>query len=308
MQSFTLDAYAARSCPVKTHNAFHPGLSVPTRADEGLREVFHGGVAFEAEVLDELLRGFTGTVLDARLLTDLPSAEQEQITLAAMAGGVQVLIAPLLPRDVDQHRSGRPDLLLRADDGGYHPAEIKFHRVSDPRREPATLTWSSLADPLTRHELPGRRFRHTWRLNDLLQLAHYHRMLQRIAADENLHMIFYRDVSAAGLDFAPNQAMKSLHRVLRNFKMPGYTVPEFRRKAVVIAVGGVYDPRIHLDDVVMPVLKKWRIFEREDFTGEAAEMRDDLGKLVEVGAYMFLQDLLHRGWLHGDLLARRIAA
>lgn len=180
MQSFTLDAYAARSCPVKTHNAFHPGLSVPTRADEGLREVFHGGVAFEAEVLDELLRGFTGTVLDARLLTDLPSAEQEQITLAAMAGGVQVLIAPLLPRDVDQHRSGRPDLLLRADDGGYHPAEIKFHRVSDPRREPATLTWSSLADPLTRHELPGRRFRHTWRLNDLLQLAHYHRMLQRI--------------------------------------------------------------------------------------------------------------------------------
>ncbi|KQY02352.1 MULTISPECIES: acyl-ACP desaturase [Mycobacteriaceae] len=106
-------------------------------------------------------------------------------------------------------------------------------------------------------------------------------LLQRVSADENLHMIFYRDVSAAGLDFAPNQAMKSLHRVLRNFKMPGYTVPEFRRKAVVIAVGGVYDPRIHLDDVVMPVLKKWRIFEREDFTGEAAEMRDDLGKLVE---------------------------
>jgi acyl-[acyl-carrier-protein] desaturase len=106
-------------------------------------------------------------------------------------------------------------------------------------------------------------------------------LLQRVSADENLHMIFYRDVSAAGLDFAPNQAMKSLHRVLRNFKMPGYTVPEFRRKAVIIAVGGVYDPRIHLDDVVMPVLKKWRIFEREDFTGEAAEMRDDLGKLVE---------------------------
>jgi acyl-[acyl-carrier-protein] desaturase len=105
-------------------------------------------------------------------------------------------------------------------------------------------------------------------------------LLQRVSADENLHMIFYRDVSAAGLDIAPNQAMKSLHRVLRNFKMPGYTVPEFRRKAVIIAVGGVYDPRIHLDDVVKPVLKKWRIFEREDFTGEAAAMRDDLGELV----------------------------
>jgi acyl-[acyl-carrier-protein] desaturase len=106
-------------------------------------------------------------------------------------------------------------------------------------------------------------------------------LLQRVSADENLHMIFYRDVSDAGFDIAPNQAMHSLHRVLRNFKMPGYTVPEFRRKAVIIAVGGVYDPRIHLDDVVMPVLKKWRIFEREDFTGEAAAMRDDLGELVK---------------------------
>jgi acyl-[acyl-carrier-protein] desaturase len=105
-------------------------------------------------------------------------------------------------------------------------------------------------------------------------------LLQRVSADENLHMIFYRDVSEAGFEVAPNQAMKSLHHVLRNFKMPGYTVPDFRRKAVTIAVGGVYDPRIHLDDVVMPVLKKWRIFEREDFTGEAAAMRDDLAVLV----------------------------
>jgi acyl-[acyl-carrier-protein] desaturase len=106
-------------------------------------------------------------------------------------------------------------------------------------------------------------------------------LLQRVSADENLHMIFYRDVSEAGFEIAPNQAMKSLHKVLRNFKMPGYTIPDFRRRAVTIASGGVYDPRIHLDDIVMPVLKKWRIFEREDFNGESARMRDDLGALVE---------------------------
>jgi acyl-[acyl-carrier-protein] desaturase len=106
-------------------------------------------------------------------------------------------------------------------------------------------------------------------------------LMARVSHDENLHMIFYRDVSAAGLDIAPNQAMRSVHRILRNFKMPGFTVPEFRRKAVIIAVGGVYDPRIHLDEVVMPVLKKWRIFEREDFTGEAARMRDDLAVLIK---------------------------
>jgi acyl-[acyl-carrier-protein] desaturase len=106
-------------------------------------------------------------------------------------------------------------------------------------------------------------------------------LLAKISHDENLHMIFYRDTSEAGLEIAPNKAMKALHRVLRNFKMPGFTVPEFRRKAVMIAVGGVYDPRIHLDEVVLPVLKKWRIFERDDFTGEAARLRDDLAVLVK---------------------------
>ena len=106
-------------------------------------------------------------------------------------------------------------------------------------------------------------------------------LLARISSDENLNMIFYRDVSAAGLDIAPNQAIKSVHRILSNFRMPGSTVPEFRRKAVVIATGGIYDPRIHLEDVVMPILKKWRIFERGDFTGEGARMRDELGTFIE---------------------------
>src|SRR5574340_72062 len=106
-------------------------------------------------------------------------------------------------------------------------------------------------------------------------------LMARMSHDENLHMIFYRDVTAAALELVPNEVMRSVHRVLTNFKMPGFTVPEFRRKAVIIAVGGVYDPRIHLDDVVMPVLRKWRIFEREDFTGEAARLRDDLAVLIK---------------------------
>jgi acyl-[acyl-carrier-protein] desaturase len=106
-------------------------------------------------------------------------------------------------------------------------------------------------------------------------------LLAKISQDENLHMIFYRDVTEAGLELQPNRAMHALHRVLGNFKMPGFSVPEFRRKAVMIAVGGVYDPRIHLDEVVMPVLKKWRIFERDDFTGEAARLRDDLAVLIK---------------------------
>ena len=106
-------------------------------------------------------------------------------------------------------------------------------------------------------------------------------LMAKISADENLHMIFYRDVSEAAFDLAPNKTMSALHMILRHFQMPGFQVPEFRRKAVIIATGGVYDPRIHLDEVVMPVLKKWRIFERDDFTGEAAELRDDLALLIK---------------------------
>src|ERR1700744_5282511 len=106
-------------------------------------------------------------------------------------------------------------------------------------------------------------------------------LLAKISQDENLHMIFYRDVTEAGIAIAPDKAMRSLHKVLHNFQMPGYQVPEFRRKAVMIAVGGVYDPRIHLDEVVMPVLKKWRIFEREDFRGESNRLRDEIALVIK---------------------------
>jgi acyl-[acyl-carrier-protein] desaturase len=106
-------------------------------------------------------------------------------------------------------------------------------------------------------------------------------LLKRVAADENLHMIFYRSLTAAALDISPDQTMTSIWRILLNFQMPGYSIPNFRRNAVKIAVGGIYDLRQHLDDVVRPVLRKWRIFEREDFTGEGARRRDELGVFLE---------------------------
>ncbi|AMU46017.1 acyl-ACP desaturase [Mycobacteroides abscessus] len=105
-------------------------------------------------------------------------------------------------------------------------------------------------------------------------------LLKRISTDENLHMIFYRNLVEAGMHIAPDQALKSIHKVLDNFKMPGYTIPGFRRNAVTIATGGVYDPQSHLDEVVMPVLRKWRIFERDDITGEGEWYREDLARVV----------------------------
>ncbi|MFB8273947.1 acyl-ACP desaturase [Nocardia colli] len=107
------------------------------------------------------------------------------------------------------------------------------------------------------------------------------RMLQRIAADENLHMIFYRNMCAAGLDLAPDQAMLAITKILTHFVMPGAGMPNFRRNGVLMAKHGIYDLRQHLEDVVAPVLKQWNIFERNDFGPRGEQAREELGVFIE---------------------------
>ncbi|WP_068272553.1 acyl-ACP desaturase [Aldersonia kunmingensis] len=102
------------------------------------------------------------------------------------------------------------------------------------------------------------------------------RMLARVAADENLHMMFYRNIVGAALDIAPDQAMRAVVEILENFAMPGYSMPGFRRNAVLIAKSGIYDLRQHLDEVVLPVIRKWNIFGRNDFGAEGEALRDRL--------------------------------
>ncbi|MET9488854.1 acyl-ACP desaturase [Nocardia sp. NPDC006630] len=107
------------------------------------------------------------------------------------------------------------------------------------------------------------------------------RMLQRIATDENLHMIFYRTLCGAGLDLVPDQAMAAITKVLTNFVMPGYGMPNFRRNGAMMAKHGIYDLRQHLEEVIKPVLKNWNIFERNDFTAQGEANRDILAAYVE---------------------------
>lgn len=105
-------------------------------------------------------------------------------------------------------------------------------------------------------------------------------MLKRIAADENLHMLFYRNLGASALEIAPNQMMQAIRDELIGFEMPGANIPNFRLNALRIADAGIYDLRRHHREVVMPVLKKWRIFERDDFTGYGAQARDELAAFL----------------------------
>jgi acyl-[acyl-carrier-protein] desaturase len=107
------------------------------------------------------------------------------------------------------------------------------------------------------------------------------RMLQRIAADENLHMVFYRNICGAGLDLAPDQTLRAIYEVVSNFQMPGAGMPNFRRNGVLMAKHGIYDLRQHLEEVIEPVLRKWRIFEREDFSAQGEKIREDLAAFLE---------------------------
>src|SRR5207248_709120 len=60
-------------------------------------------------------------------------------------------------------------------------------------------------------------------------------LLSRIATDENLHMVFYRNVMAAALDIDADEAMEAIRDEVIGFAMPGAGMADFARSSVVIA-------------------------------------------------------------------------
>jgi acyl-[acyl-carrier-protein] desaturase len=78
------------------------------------------------------------------------------------------------------------------------------------------------------------------------------------------------------LDLVPDQALEAVASVVENFRMPGQGMPNFRRNGMMMAKHGIYDLRQHLEEVVLPVLRKWQIFERNDFTDVGEQRREQL--------------------------------
>ena len=109
------------------------------------------------------------------------------------------------------------------------------------------------------------------------------RIMVRIATDENLHMVFYRDMLKAAIQIEPSAAIRAIVDEVLGFKMPGAGIPNFVRKAAEIAKAGIYDLRVHRDEVLMPILRFWGVFELGglDATAEAARLRlqDHLDRL-----------------------------
>jgi len=63
--------------------------------------------------------------------------------------------------------------------------------------------------------------------------------------------------------------------------MPGHSIEGFTRKAMEIAVAGIYDLKQHLDEVVMPVLRHWNVFERNDLGPDGEIARQELAEFLE---------------------------
>jgi len=106
-------------------------------------------------------------------------------------------------------------------------------------------------------------------------------LLARIALDENLHMVFYRNLLAAALELAPDLTMRAITDVVSSFQMPGHTIPDFGRKSIQMATAGIYDLRQHRDDVLMPVLRHWKVWDIENLSGAGEAARAELDAFLD---------------------------
>jgi predicted RecB family nuclease len=168
--------YVAKQCPVRAQNdLLVPGVPVETGAFQ--QRLFDNGNAFEDISVAEILLGTPETVaIEGR------GVEAEDATLAAMRDGAPIILNGRLI-DTAGRRVGKPDLLIRAGDGGYRVADIKWHMALELAKasgnpDPALL--SSIASIDRESALLDMDFVVRRHEGDALQLAHYQRMLEAL--------------------------------------------------------------------------------------------------------------------------------
>src|SRR5579859_2302462 len=108
------------------------------------------------------------------------------------------------------------------------------------------------------------------------------KIMVRIATDENLHMVFYRDIVAAALELRPSETVRAIVAEVLGFKMPGTGIPGFRRKAADITRAGIYDIRAHRDEVLLPLIGYWKVFDLTGLDAAAEEARRTLAAHLDM--------------------------
>jgi acyl-[acyl-carrier-protein] desaturase len=105
--------------------------------------------------------------------------------------------------------------------------------------------------------------------------------MKRVAADENLHYLFYRDLVSAALEMDPSGTMEAIERQVLGFEMPGTGIPGFAQHAKAIARAEIYDLGVHHDLILRPVvLGHWDVAGRQGLTPSAEAARDRLLRFI----------------------------
>ena len=169
-----LGGYDAKRCAVRVHhdnNRLVPKTDwVPTPEE---RARMDAGNSFEADVFAALRALHPQAVL---IDPGLRGSEAVAATLGAMDTEAPLILGGWLPDDVEGGRKGKPDILIRFDDG-YIPADVKNHATLQSRARTRAVV-STLAEPAERTMVSGWSSAGPYRFEDGLQLAHYTRMLQ----------------------------------------------------------------------------------------------------------------------------------
>ena len=182
-----LNSRAAVQCARRAHNDHDPTMSDLPLVDVPLSRWAEAGITFEEAVVTYLISKFGDSCVDLR---SLRHADAIPATSEAMDSAIPVIIGGALPDDIAGRRRGRPDLLILSgmrDDGawGYLPADIKSHQVL---RATKTGSINAIAlDRLTDSDgwstQSGLSPNSAHRLTDLMQLAHYWRLLEACGHD-----------------------------------------------------------------------------------------------------------------------------
>ena len=102
-------------------------------------------------------------------------------------------------------------------------------------------------------------------------------VMMRVAADENLHQLFYRDLATAALELDPDGMMVAMERQVTSFSMPGTGIPGFVEHAKRIAGAGIYDLAVHHEQILVPVVMRvWDVEHIEGLSAEGEQARERL--------------------------------
>jgi acyl-[acyl-carrier-protein] desaturase len=107
-------------------------------------------------------------------------------------------------------------------------------------------------------------------------------VMKRVAADENRHHLFYRDLSSAAIAVDPSAMVLAIERQVRTFEMPGTGIVDFARHAKAIAAAGIYDFAVHHEQILVPVvLRHWNLASIEGLSAEAEAARASTIERIE---------------------------